>query len=87
MDGDDFNRPAMDGVKEEPAWNCDLSLSHDGRESLTIAKKDKSREKKRKRKGIRQQQRERMNRGCAGGVITYYIISIYTSLGPARSRT
>jgi hypothetical protein len=62
VDGDDFNRPAMDGVKEEPAWNCDLSLSHDGRESLTIAKKDKSRKKEMKRregKGMRQQQRER----------------------------
>lgn len=44
-DPDDFNQPANEGVKEVPACICDLSLSHVGRESLTIERKDKSRKR------------------------------------------
>jgi len=37
-DAEDLNRPAREGVKDVPAWNWDLSLSHDGK-NLTIGKK------------------------------------------------
>ena len=35
-DAGDLNRPARVGAKEVPAWSWDLSLSHDGRDSLTM---------------------------------------------------
>jgi hypothetical protein len=36
-DAEDLNRPARVGAKDVPAWSWDLSLSHDGRDSLTMA--------------------------------------------------
>ena len=38
-DAEDLNRPAKEGAKDVPAWNWVLSLSHDGKDSLTMAKK------------------------------------------------
>jgi hypothetical protein len=38
-DAEDLNRPARVGAKDVPACNWDLSLSHDGRDSLTMATK------------------------------------------------